>query len=149
MPLSNPVFSELLLPQNFTHWHDESFVEAGGQIKTDTNTSIAYGAEIYQNPAALNDSFSFRKLLTTGSYNLFVLTVLSANVGKLKLEIDDNLAFDDMDLYSSSVVVNATLQRTITIPTDGLHEFKFTVFAKNVASSNYYFSGRKIWASKI
>ncbi|MEH2124174.1 hypothetical protein [Nostoc sp.] len=149
MPLFNPEFSELLLPTSFTHWHDESFVEAGGQIETDTNAGLAYGAEIYQNPAALNDSFSFRKLLTAGSYNLSVLTVLTSSVGKLKLEIDGILAFDDMDLYSSSVVLNGILQRTITIPTDGLHEFKFTVFSKNAASSNYYFSGRKIWARKI
>ncbi|MBN3891251.1 MAG: hypothetical protein HWQ43_19560 [Nostoc sp. JL31] len=147
--MSNPVFSELLLPTSFTHWHDESFVESGGQIKIDTNTSIAYAAEIYQNPCALNDSFSFRRLLTAGSYNLGVLTVLSSNVGKLKLEIDGNLAFDDMDFYSPSVVVNGILQRIITIPADGLHDFKFTVFAKNAASSNYYFSGRKIWARKI
>jgi hypothetical protein len=149
MPLSNPVFSELLLPTTFTHWHDESLVESGGQIKTDTNTSIAYAAETYQNPCAINDSFSFRKLLTAGSYNLYVLSVLSGNVGKLKLEIDGNLAFDDMDLYSSSLVVNGVLQRTVVIPADGLHEFKFTVFSKNAASSNYYFSGRKIWARKI
>ncbi|MEA5627562.1 hypothetical protein [Nostoc sp. UHCC 0251] len=149
MPLSNPVFSELLLPTNFTHWHDESFVEAGGQIKTDTNAALAYAAEIYQNPAALNDSFSFRKLLAAGNYSLSVLTVKSNNVGKMKLEINGNLAFDDMDLYSSSLIVNSVLQRTITIPNDGLHYFKFTVFTKNAASSNYFFSGRKMWARKI
>ncbi|MBC1218489.1 hypothetical protein GNF10_17340 [Nostoc sp. UCD121] len=140
---------ELLLPNGFTHWHDESEVLNGGQIKTDTNAVLAYGCEIYQNPPALNDSFSFKKLLAAGSYNLFVLTVLGLNLGKLKLEIDGNLAFDDMDFYSSPVIYNAMPQRAITIPSDGLHEFKFTVFTKNPASSNYYFSGRKIWARKI
>ncbi|MDM9580918.1 hypothetical protein [Nostoc sp. GT001] len=149
MPLSNPVFSELLLPTSFAHWHDESLVEVGGQMKTDTNASLAYGVEIYQDPPGINDSFSFLKLLAVGTYNLSVLTTLKTNLGRLKLEIDGNLAFDDMDCYNASLVVNAILQRTITIPTDGLHEFKFTVFSKNAASSNYYFSGRKIWARKI
>ncbi|WP_445626640.1 hypothetical protein [Nostoc sp. DSM 114167] len=150
MPLFNQQeFSELLLPTSFTHWHDESLVEQGGQLRIDTNTAIGYGIEVYQNPSANGDTFSFKKLLAAGTYELKLITVCNNNVGRLKLEIDGVLAFDDMDLYSPSTIVNAILTRNIIIPTDGLHEFVWSINGKNASAVNYYFSGRKFWARKI
>lgn len=136
-------------PTYFTHWHDESIVVSGGAIRTDTNASIAYAAETYQNPGANGDKFSFKKLIQAGNYKISVLTVRTTTVGILKLEIDGVTAFSDMDLYSSSLIVNAVLTKNITISTDGLHEFVWTINGKNTAANNYYFSGRKIWAIKI
>jgi hypothetical protein len=138
-----------VLPIAFSHWHDESIVESGRSIRTDINYSLTYSLEIYQNPASLNDSFSFYRLLEAGNYRISVLTVKSTNVGKLKLEVDGILAFDDLDLYSASLIANATLTRDITVPTSGLHKFKWTIYSKNPSSTNYYFSGRKIWGVKI
>ncbi|WP_445629266.1 hypothetical protein [Nostoc sp. DSM 114167] len=150
MPLFNQEeLPELLLPINFTHWHDESTIKTGGAIRIDTNTSVAYGTEIYQDPPALNDSFSFNKNLKAGNYILSILTVGYTNLGILKLEINGVTSFSDLDLYSSSTIFNRVLEKNIFIPSDGMHEFKFTVIGKNPSSSNYYFSGRKIWARKI
>ncbi|MEH2174823.1 hypothetical protein [Nostoc sp.] len=150
MPLFNQQeFSELLLPTSFTHWHDESLVEVGGQLRIDTNPALGYGIEVYQNPSANGDKFSFKRILAAGTYAINLITVCNNNVGILKLEIDGALAFDDMDLYSPSTIVNAILIRNITIATDGLHEFVWSINGKNASAINYYFSGRKIWARKI
>jgi hypothetical protein len=137
------------LPKSFSHWHDESIIEVGGSISIDINTSLLYGVEIYQNPAAIGDSFCFYRILEAGNYRISVLTVKTASVGKFKLEIDGNLAFDDLDLYSPSVQPNSILNRDIVISSAGMHKFKWTVYTKNPSATNYYFSGRKIWGVKI
>ncbi|MEH2174246.1 hypothetical protein [Nostoc sp.] len=140
--------SGAVYPTSFTHWHDESNVEVGGSIRIDTNSNVAYGTEIYQDPPALNDSFSFSRNLKSGNYVLSILTVGYTNSGIVKLEIDGTTSFDDLDLYSSSAIFNRVLTRNITISTDETHKFRFTVIGKNPSSSNYYFSCRKIWANK-
>jgi hypothetical protein len=139
----------VVLPTSFSHWHDESIVENGGAIQTDTNAGIAYGVESYQNPAANGDKFSFNRLLAAGNYKINIITVRVSAVGILKLDIDGVTAFDDMDCYSPSTITNAVLSRNITIATRGLHKFTWTINGKNASSSNYYFSGRKIWGVKI
>lgn len=136
-------------PTSFTHWHDESIIVAGNSLQIDTNASIAYSAEIYQTPPGNGDKFSFKKLLAAGNYKINVLTVRSTNVARLRLDINNIMASDNIDCYSPSLIINAVLSRNITIPADGLHDFLWTIDGKNSASTNYYFSGRKFWAYKI
>lgn len=137
------------LPTDFTHWHDQSIVVTGNAIRADIVSSYLYGIEIYQNPPAINDAFKFSKVLAAGNYRIGILTATKTNLAKLKLEINNILAFDDLDCYSASQNLNAYLYRDISISSDGLQEFKFTVYDKNLNSSNWFFSGRKFWGYKL
>ncbi|MBD2354742.1 hypothetical protein H6G41_08885 [Tolypothrix sp. FACHB-123] len=148
MPLYN-LQSVVTLPTSFTHWHDESMVVTGNPLRSDINTSFLYGVEIYQNPPAINDSFKFSRVLQAGNYRLRLLTLNSSILGKLKLEVNNVLAFDDLDCYNPSPNLNVYMQRDIVIASDGLQEFKFTVFDKHPSATNYYFSGRKIWGYRL
>jgi hypothetical protein len=141
--------SGVVYPTSFTHWHDESIIVSGNPIRNDTFSTIQYGIESYQDPAALNDSFKFYKLLEAGTYTFGLLTVNFTNLGKIQLDINGVLAFNDIDPYAASALLNVRYERTITITTSGLHEFKITIFDKNASSTGYSFSGRKFWAYKI
>ncbi len=136
-------------PTSFSHWHDESIIEQGNSLRTDIVTSLTYGIETYQDPPAINDSFSFYRLLAAGNYRISILTCRKSNLGKLKLEINGVLAFNDLDCYNASIISNATLTRDVVIATSGLQKFKWTVYTKNASASTYYFSGRKFWGIKI
>ncbi|MDZ7968755.1 MAG: hypothetical protein RM368_28020 [Nostoc sp. DedSLP03] len=137
-----------VLPQGFQHFHDTSKVLVGNALSPVQVAASFYSTMWQQNPAALNDSFSFTALLSPGTYTLVMLVTRANNKGKLKLSINGVQAFDDLDGYNSTTIYER-ITRTITITTSGLQEFVFTVWGKNSLSSGYAFLVNKISAYKM
>lgn len=148
MPLF-PSDSASNLPVSFTHFHDESTVLSGNALTVGLNGIYRYGYIVYQEPPALNNSFRFYRLLKSGTYRMYFLCNTGNGYGKLKLDLDGNTAFNDLDFYAASQTNHNLLTRDVVVGSDGLHEFKFTVFTKHASSGNYYCSLTKIWAIKI
>lgn len=138
---------QTLLPSGFQHWHDTSKILVGGAIASVQVAASFYATMWQQNPAALNDSFSFTTLLSAGTYTLVILMTRATNKGKLQLKINNVLAFNDVDGYNATTVYER-ITRTITITTSGLQEFVFTVWSKNTSSTGYFNLINKVSAYK-
>lgn len=136
------------LPTSFQHFHDTSKVLVGNGLSPVQVAASFYATMWQQNPAALNDSFSFTALLAPGTYTLVMLITRANNKGKLKLSVNGVQAFDDLDGYNSTTIYER-ITRTITITAGGLQEFVFTVWGKNTLSSGYAFLINKISAYKL
>lgn len=137
-----------LLPHEFQHFHDTSKVLVGNGLSA-VQVAASFDATMWQqNPAALNDSFSFTALLAPGTYTLVMLVTRANNKGKLKLSINGTQAFDDLDGYNSTAIYER-ITRTITITAGGLQQFVFSVWSKNASSTGYAFLINKISAYKI
>ncbi|MBD2516866.1 hypothetical protein H6G93_17945 [Nostoc sp. FACHB-973] len=134
-------------PEAFTHFHDESIVISGNSLSGSVSSNYWYTL-FSQSPAAINNSFKFRKQLKAGNYTLKILGITSSNYGILSLAINGVSQFSDVNLYSSSTVYNVIFTKTITIASDGYHEFIFTVAAKSASSSGYVAPISKFWAYK-
>ncbi len=136
-----------IFPTSFHHFHDTSKIITGGALISVQQAASLYATNWQQNVAALNDSFSFSELLAAGTYTFIMLVTRSSNKGDLQLYIDGVLAFNDFVGYSATQVYER-VTRTITITTDGLHNFVFTVYKKNVSSTGYAFLCSKFSAYK-
>ena len=89
--------------------------------------------------AAINDSFEVPfNILESGVYDFFYLHVLNNDCGIGRIYIDDILVYED-DHYSS-VWISAKMEHFFSYVERGKHTIKFVVYAKNGASSGYYFS---------
>lgn len=146
MPLYN-LQSASELPRSFTHWHDESEILTGNGFTYDNGTAYTFGTVVYQHPASVGDSFRFFRLLKAGNYRLFLRCQRGGNRGILRLDLNNNMLFNDWDMVGGFAM--DTLTKDITITTDGLHEFKFTIAGKNNSSSNFYALLTKFWAYQI
>lgn len=140
--------ANIKLPTTFQHFHDTSKVVTGASLSRVQLAASIYVSQYQQSPASLNDSFSFSQLLVAGTYDLRMNVTKANNKGDLELRINGLLAFDDVSGYNSTVL-HEDIIRTITIPSDGLHEFVFKVKGKNASSSNYFWLMSKVSAHKV
>ena len=136
-----------VFPTSFEHFHDNTKIVTGGALIFTQQAASIYATNWQQSPAAINDSFTFSKLLAAGTYTFSMLVTRSSNKGDLQLYIDGVLAFNDFVGYNATQVYER-VTRTITIANDGLHNFVFTIYKKNASSTGYAFLASKFSAYK-
>ncbi|MDM9582321.1 hypothetical protein [Nostoc sp. GT001] len=147
-----PLFQSAFIsnsPIYFEYFHDQAKILSGSVIQSPLSSSYKYGFIAFQEPPAIDNSWVFYRSLQPGNYRLYFLCNVGNQFGKLKLEVDNSLAFDNLDFYQNGVSLHQTLTKDIAITEDGLHEFKFTIFEKNPLATDYYCSITKIWALQI
>ncbi|MBN3943502.1 hypothetical protein [Nostoc sp. NMS9] len=147
MPLSNPVFAELLLLASFTHWHDESSVIAGAALVSDYSSTNPYGITSYQPSNAVGDSFSFDIFVEAGTYDVTFLGHAYTNRGLASISVNGTLQYSDLDFYGFNTIVK--LNRSIVIPVTGRNTITVTVVGKNSGSSAFYITLTKVWGIKV
>ncbi len=137
-------------PTSFAVMPEDLILVSGvAQTLSSSGAYTTTGRVAFQDPSAINDSRKFTRSLSAGNYTLTILTNTGSQFGKVKLEIDGVLAFDDVDLYAGGISLNVPVGRTISINSSGSHEFKFTVYGRNANASDYYFSVQQITATKL
>jgi hypothetical protein len=125
----------------FRHFHDESVILNGNPLARGYNYS-------YQNPGQLGDEFSFKYDLVAGNYRLGILFYRYYTRGILSLFLNDNLIFDNLDMYGTESPTEVLL-RDITVPSSATQNFRFKVTGTNPSSGAYYAIISKFWAYKL
>jgi hypothetical protein len=125
------------LPARVTLWHDEALVVAGNALTFAINANQFHRFYSWQDPAALNDSWTQSLVLLPGTYEIKLFYFTGPNSGKLDLDLGSHQIVSSLDLYTAAPTFNQYAPYIWTVITGGLYTLTGTVIGKNAASGGY------------
>jgi collagen triple helix repeat protein len=125
-----------------TMWHDESTVITGSAIVPSVDGGSFYSMDVYQTPAAINDTFEQTFCIQAGSYVLYVMgNRTTANRGIVSWYLDG--AFQGVQDWGTADDAHTILSLNVTTGSGTSHILRGVITGSS--TGDWYMDLQKYW----
>lgn len=117
-----------------------AIVKTGNAIAQTLSASARFNGYWIQNPAAISDSFFWRRYMAAGDWAYRLTYLRNTNAGIFTLSIEDDAGIPlstNIDMFGAALF-NVAATGTFTITKGGLCDIVGLVASKNAGSSSYF-----------
>jgi hypothetical protein len=133
--------------QNFTLWGDEIIRSNGGTSVLVRDTAQRYSYFHNFTPGALQDEFTFTRILKAGAYTLRALGVTEPPGGRITVFLNE-LSQGFLNFYSAAQTYDAIIECPIIVLADGLCTFRLRMAGRSAANTTGFTQKlTKLWVA--